>query len=210
MGLSSRSWEQGALWLKRPKNTILKVQLGGEGIKKTRMLISFTGSKCVWTKTDGREVEGIGCAAASWCDDNPALERLEFSGWALKDGMDGFAPKFRMDFYKFYKVGILDLLIKLDNDAEYEEINMMLSEATKRLSKNPRTGRQFLNWTILSAGWTMNYKIGWGGRHTISMGVQSGGGHSSFQKSSKYFNQHRYKYGGGTKNVKTSYKARHY
>ena len=154
-----------------------------------------------WVCEDGRQIFGRGETATSWCDDNPKLRRMaEISGadlgWELVDDYDGFTPKWRLDFYKMFRCGIHNLLLELDGMGEYGEMNKLV-KASAKLGRNPKCGRQFINFLILTApDGRFGYTIGkrWGTE--IVMTCNGGKGHSPFSKTSKYYQQHKYKFGG--------------
>ena len=147
-----------------------------------------------WGCQDGIVVKGKGETAGSWCDDNPKLRRVG-GMWELIENYEGFTPRWRLDFYKLFSVGIHNILLELDNMGAYGEMNRLLKAASKL--GHPRCGRQFINFLILTApDWRFNYTIGKRQGEMVVMTCSGGKGCSPFSKLSKYYKQHTYKLDG--------------
>ena len=152
-----------------------------------------------WT-FEGGQIYQEGTTSAEW-GQQPEIIAAD-GGYHLWRDIP-FKPKWRKYFAGFLKCGVHNILMKLDKEFRFKEINHLCFQLSKYQTgpHGQQLGRQFLAYIILAQpdGYQFNYDLTTPKYVkqdvSIQMSVSGPQGSSPFSKGCKYYNAHTFKYG---------------
>ena len=154
---------------------------------------------CRWTFQGGQNyAEGV--TSEEWAKEPEILKTT--AGYNLWRDIDN-KPLWRKEFGRLIKCGVHNLLIGLDREHRYPEMNQVTHQITERFPLSTgnfgqKVGRQFLIYIILAR--PSSYKFNYiphraDSKHAVAMSVSGSQGSSPFRKESKYYTAHTFKMG---------------